>query len=158
MYKPIISIDIAKSKSCAAAFLDYDVPYLKPFSFNHSLDGIHVVLQVLHDLHLNTGIKPDIVLEATGNYSKPISSFFFHAGFNVIILNPLLTHQQKNKSIRKIKTDPVDAYRYHEPRQKAPDENRQRRSNRRNRQRYRDLDPRRLSGRVLIGWCTDFSR
>lgn len=111
MYKPVLSIDVSKSKSCAAAFLDYGEPYLKPFVFSHSPEGTAALVSKLTDLEKCTGIKPDVVLEATGNFSKPISNFFEREGFNVIVLNPLRTHQRKNKSIRKIKTDPVDANR-----------------------------------------------
>nr|WP_301553618.1 transposase [Desulfuribacillus alkaliarsenatis] len=47
----------------------------------------------------------------TGNFSRPLVEFFENEGYRVIILNPLQTHQQKKKSIRKIKTDPIDANR-----------------------------------------------
>lgn len=111
MYKPVLSIDVSKSKSFAAAFLSYEEPYLKPFPFEHSISGTSVLLHHLKDLESKTGFKPDVVLEATGNYSKPISSFFQQQGYNVVILNPIKTHILKAKSIRKVKTDPVDANR-----------------------------------------------
>lgn len=50
-------------------------------------------------------------MEATGNYSKPIASFFRENGYLVYVINPLQTHAQKKKSIRKVKTDPIDANR-----------------------------------------------
>lgn len=111
MYKPVLSIDVSKSKSFAAAFLNYQEPYLKPFSFKHSQDDVGLLVRHLQSLEMKTGVKPDVVLEATGNYSKPISGFFEKSGYNVVVLNPLLTHQQKAKSIRKVKTDPIDANR-----------------------------------------------
>ncbi|MGF7060787.1 transposase [Brassicibacter mesophilus] len=58
-----------------------------------------------------TGTEPSIVLEATGNYSKPITSYFMSHGYDVIVLNPLQTHELKKKTIRKVKTDPVDTNR-----------------------------------------------
>jgi len=111
MYKPVLSIDVSKSKSYAATFLAYGEPYQKPFAFNHSPQGTSLLINRLNELQSKTGIKPDVVLEATGNYSKPISSFFENAGFNVFILNPLQTHLQKKKAVRKVKTDPIDANR-----------------------------------------------
>lgn len=111
MYKPVLSIDVSKSKSCAAAFLSYGETYLKPFSFNHSPEDTNLLVRHLESLERKTGLKPDVVLEATGNYSKPISGFFEQSGYNVVVLNPLQTHQQKAKSIRKVKTDPIDANR-----------------------------------------------
>jgi transposase len=62
-------------------------------------------------MEVKTGTRPDVVLEATGNYSKPISCFFEESGYNVVILNPIKTHILKAKSIRKVKTDPIDANR-----------------------------------------------
>lgn len=111
MLRPVLSIDVSKSKSFAAAFLDYGQPYLKPFSFDHSISGTSVLLKHLKDLEVKTGKKPDVILEATGNYSKPISNFFECNGYKVVILNPIKTHILKAKSIRKVKTDPIDANR-----------------------------------------------
>ena len=111
MYKPVLSIDVSKSKSFAAAFLNYREPYLEPFSFSHSQEDASLLVRHLESLEQKTGVRPDVVLEATGNYSKPISGFFTQSGYNVVVLNPLQTHQQKAKSIRKVKTDPIDANR-----------------------------------------------
>ena len=111
MNNPVLSIDVSKSKSFAASFLAYEKPLSKPFPFSNSLEGTKVLSDQLNKLETQTGIKPEIVLEATGNYSKPITDYFIKAGYNVVVLNPILTHQQKAKSIRKIKTDPIDVAR-----------------------------------------------
>lgn len=58
-----------------------------------------------------TGACPSVVLEATGNYSKPIASYFMNHGYDVVILNPLQAHELKKTTIRKVKTDPVDTNR-----------------------------------------------
>ena len=109
MYKPVLSIDVSKSKSVAAAFISYEEPLSKAFSFTHSPKGTTLLLKHLKELERKTGIKPEVALEATGNYSKPIIDFFQRSGYNVVVLNPIMTHLQKAKSVRKIKTDPVDA-------------------------------------------------
>lgn len=108
MYKPVLSIDVSKSKSVAAAFSSYEEPLSKTFSFSHSPKGTDLLMKHLKELELKTGVKPEVVLEATGNYSKPITDFFQRSGYNVVVLNPIMTHLQKAKSVRKIKTDPVD--------------------------------------------------
>jgi transposase len=69
------------------------------------------LIQCLDMLEKKAGKKPQVVLEATGNYSTPIVSFFQKANYQVVVLNPLETHQLKKKCIRKVKTDPVDANR-----------------------------------------------
>lgn len=111
MNQPVLSIDVAKGKSVAAAFLSYGEVYRKPFSFSHTPDQLSSLLDLLEQLKRENPLHLQVVLEATGNYSKPIVSFFSSHGYPVVVLNPLHTHQMKKKSVRKIKTDPVDAMR-----------------------------------------------
>lgn len=108
---PVLSIDISKSKSYAALFRSYGDPYLKPFPFNHCPSDLSYLSSQLKNIERDTGKKPSVVMEATGNYSKPIASFFRENGYLVYIINPLQTHAQKKKSVRKVKTDPIDANR-----------------------------------------------
>lgn len=108
---PILSIDVSKSNSYAAAFLNNSKPFTEPFKFNHSPKGLDALKKLLNELERVTGVTPKIVLEATGNYSKPIVAYFIHNNYEVIVLNPLQTHNLKKKTIRKVKTDPIDANR-----------------------------------------------
>lgn len=108
---PVLSIDISKSKSVAALFKSYHESVNKPFPFFHTSKDMSRLTDRLSQLEIETGKKPHVVLEATGNYSKPISAYFEDAGYHVTILNPLQTHAEKKKSVRKIKTDPIDANR-----------------------------------------------
>jgi len=108
---PVLSIDVSKSKSYAAVFRGYGDVYLKPFPFNHSPTDLNYLTSQLILLEKETGLKPSVVMEATGNYSKPISSYFRDNGYSVFVINPLQTHAQKKKSVRKVKTDPIDANR-----------------------------------------------
>ena len=108
---PIISIDVSKSNSYAAAFLSNSNPYAKPFKFIHPPKRLDALTTLLKDMEGVTGVTPKVVLEATGNYSKPIVSYFINNHYEVIVLNPLQTHNQKKKTIRKVTTDPVDANR-----------------------------------------------
>ncbi|MBF4691482.1 IS110 family RNA-guided transposase [Fusibacter ferrireducens] len=108
---PVIAIDVSKPKSVAAIFSDRNVCVKKPFVFNHSVSELDQI-----DLWLNTfkqqhGIQPTVVMEATGNYSKPLTAYFYDHGYDIFVLNPLTTSQIKSKSLRKIKTDPVDTMR-----------------------------------------------
>ncbi|MFE0554823.1 transposase [Paenibacillus sp. NPDC058910] len=107
MNQPVLSIDIAKGKSVAAAFSSYGSLVKKPFSFSHSPDDISALLPLLEQLEESTTQRPAIVMEATGNYSKPIASFFFSKGYPVVMLNPLTTHELKKRSTRKVKTIPL---------------------------------------------------
>lgn len=111
MNQPVLSIDVAKGKSVAAAFSAYGNVFRKPFSFSHSPQGVSELIPLMNQLEELTGMRPQVVMEATGHYSKPLVSFFAAHGFPVVLLNPLLTHQLKKKATRKVKTDPVDALR-----------------------------------------------
>ena len=111
MQQPVLSIDVAKGKSVAAAFSAYGSIVRKPFTFSHTPDGVSSLLPVLQLLEQMTDQRPHVVLEATGHYSKPLVSFFSSHKYPVIVLNPLLTHQLKKKATRKVKTDPIDAMR-----------------------------------------------
>lgn len=108
---PVLSIDVSKSKSYATLFRSYGDLYLKPFPFNHCPSDLNYLTSQLKNIEKDTGKKPSVVMEATGNYSKPIASFFRENGYPVYVINPLQTHAQKKKSVRKVKTDPIDANR-----------------------------------------------
>jgi len=58
-----------------------------------------------------TGKQPPVVLEATGHYHTPIVQYLEERFYLLIIVNPLISHRAKSSSLRKVKTDAVDAYR-----------------------------------------------
>lgn len=106
--RPVLSVDVSKEKSVAGAFLDLNCPLGKPQVFQHSRKELLKLSAYLKELEQSYLVNPQVVMEATGNYSKPLAEFFHSEGFEVFVLNPLTTHQVKKKTIRKIKTDPVD--------------------------------------------------
>lgn len=111
MNNATLCIDVAKNKSVARAFLPGNHPFCKPFTFNHTQTDIAKTSELLDELKSKAGSTPDIVLEATGSYSKPLVRHFYSSGYNVVQLNPLQTGLQKRRSLRKIKTDPIDTSR-----------------------------------------------
>ena len=50
-----------------------------------------------------------IVIEATGGYHYDITFFLQEKGFQVFVINPLITKRYLQSSIRKVKTDKADA-------------------------------------------------
>ncbi|NMP23531.1 IS110 family transposase [Sulfobacillus sp. DSM 109850] len=66
---------------------------------------------VLDDLAAQTGCPPTVILESTGPYHVPVVRFLEDHGYAYILLNPLIPYQAKQSSLRKVKTDAVDAYR-----------------------------------------------
>ena len=55
------------------------------------------------------GYQPSVVLESTGHYHIPIIQFLEEQKYVYIIVNPLISHRAKSSSLRKVKTDAIDA-------------------------------------------------
>ncbi|MGG1679696.1 IS110 family transposase [Neobacillus sp. NRS-1170] len=108
---PVVSLDVSKGKSEVQAFLDKGKPYGKSFSINHDLDGLGSLLEFLEGIKDKAGIQPPVVLEATGHYHTPVVQFLEQHQYLLIIVNPLISHRAKSASLRKVKTDAIDAYR-----------------------------------------------
>jgi len=108
---PVIGLDVSKGESEVQAFLDKGKPYRKSFSIKHDLDGLGSLLEFLEDLKNKTGVQPSVVLEATGHYHAPVVQFLEEHQYLLIIVNPLISHRAKSSSLRKVKTDAIDAYR-----------------------------------------------
>ena len=111
MNRPVLSLDVSKGSSYVATYLSMHEPFKKPVSVPHTPEGLALLLDRLRNMEYLTGERPQVILESTGNYSKPITHNLQEAGYSVIVLNPIQTYQQKRRSIRKVKTDPVDAKR-----------------------------------------------
>lgn len=111
MLKPVLSLDVSKGSSYVASYLSPNEPFKKPVSILHDPQGLELILDRLKHMEYLTGEKPQVILESTGNYSKPITYCLQEAGYSVIVLNPIQTYQQKRRTIRKVKTDSVDARR-----------------------------------------------
>jgi transposase len=108
---PVVGLDVSKGESEVQAFLDKGKPYRKSFSIKHDLDGLGSLLEFLEGLKDKTGIQPAVVLEATGHYHAPVVQFLEEHQYLLIIVNPLISHRAKSSSLRKVKTDAIDAYR-----------------------------------------------
>lgn len=61
-----------KSSSFVATYLSMYAPFKKLISVPHNPQGVTVLLDRLRDMEHLTGERPQVILESTGNYSKPI--------------------------------------------------------------------------------------
>jgi transposase len=105
-----VGIDVAKDKhDCVITNSDGEI-LAKAFSFPNNLDGFNMLIQRISSVTTTTSnIK--VGLEATGHYSYNILGFLLDKGFNIYLLNPLHTNLfRKSLSLRKTKTDKVDAH------------------------------------------------
>lgn len=105
-----VGIDVSKDKhDCYITNSNGEV-LAKAFSFTNNLDGFNMLFQRISSFSSNfSNIK--IGLEATGHYSYNLLGFLLNKGFIAYVLNPLHANLfRKSLSLRKTKTDKVDAH------------------------------------------------
>jgi transposase len=107
---PVIGLDVAKGESQVQAFLDKRKPYRKSFSVLHNVEEFNTFLKFLKEIETLAGKKPSVVMESTGHYHFPVVQFLEEHQYVYIIVNPLIAHRAKSPSLRKVKTDAIDAY------------------------------------------------
>jgi transposase len=107
---PVVGLDISKGESQVQAFVDKGKPFRKSFKVSHTLEGLGLLVEFLDHVQKETGQKPPVILEATGHYQTPVVQYLDKRGYLLIIINPLISYKAKSSSLRKVKTDAVDAY------------------------------------------------
>jgi len=107
---PVVGLDISKGESQVQAFVDKGKPFRKSFKVSHTLEGLGLLVDFLEHVQKETGKKPPLILEATGHYQTPVVQYLEERGYLLIIINPLISYRAKSSSLRKVKTDAVDAY------------------------------------------------
>ena len=107
---PVVGLDVAKGESQVQAFLDQSKPYGKSFSMKHIKEELDHFLEFLKEIEEVTGQMPMVILESTGHYHSPVIQYLEEQGIPYILLNPIISYQAKKSSLRKVKTDAIDAY------------------------------------------------
>ncbi|MEM1506396.1 transposase, partial [Domibacillus sp. 8LH] len=107
---PVVGLDISKGESQVQAFLDKGKPYSKSFKVNHTLEGLRSLVSFLENVKQEAGKKPSVILEATGHYQTPVVQYLEERGYLLVIINPLISYKARGSSLRKVKTDAIDAY------------------------------------------------
>lgn len=107
-----VGIDVASKKhDCFLMQDETGLIYSKPFSIDNNEEGykkLHTAITNFVKQTKDSNVR--IGLESTGHYSNNILNYFYKAGFQVALINPLLTNMdRKATSVRKTKTDKVDS-------------------------------------------------
>jgi len=104
-----IGIDIAK-KTHEVCFLDQDGQVLDGNSFKipNTLSGVDK-LQKMFDKYALTPENAQVGMEATGHYWLVLYSWLFEKGFDIKVINPIVTDALRHMHVRKVKNDSVDA-------------------------------------------------
>lgn len=107
-----VGIDVASKKhDCFLMQDETGMIYSKPFSIDNNEEGykkLHTAITNFVEQTNDSNVR--IGLESTGHYSNNILNYFYKAGYQVALINPLLTNMdRKATSVRKTKTDKVDS-------------------------------------------------
>jgi transposase len=107
---PVIGLDVSKGQSEGQVFLNKGQPYGRSFRFLHTLEGLEDLLSMINEVRSKTGSSPVVILESTGHYHQAVVQFLESREILFLVINPLISYQAKKSSLRKVKTDAVDAY------------------------------------------------
>ena len=105
-----IGIDVAKDKhDCFITNSDGEVLF-NAFTISNNREGFETLFQRIKSVSNNL-VKVKVGLEATGHYSYNLLGFLLDKGLTTFVINPLHTNlYRKSLSLRKTKTDKVDAH------------------------------------------------
>lgn len=104
-----VGIDVSKDKHDCFILSSEGETLADGFTIPNTLDGFNFLLRKIQDCTTPQD-KIKVGLEATGHYSYNLLGFLLDNGLATYVLNPLRTNlYQKSLSLRKTKTDRVDA-------------------------------------------------
>jgi transposase len=106
-----IGIDVAKHKHDCCIIDSTGTIITDSLRIPNSKDGFETLFNTIITALGSSNISnAKIGLESTGHYSTNITNFLYSKGFNLVVLNPLVTNAfRKAGTLRKTKTDKCDA-------------------------------------------------
>ena len=100
-----IGIDVSKGKSTVCGMkLGGEIVYT-PFEVQHTREGMSELVSLLR----GSGEEVRVVLESTGSYHCPVVAALLENGIFVSVVNSLRMKRFCSQSIRRVKTDQIDA-------------------------------------------------
>lgn len=106
----LVGIDVAKDKHDCFICNSEGEALCKTFSFPNSMEGFNDLYVKIKSFSEDLS-KLKVGLEATGHYSYNLLGFLLNKGLPTFVINPLHTSlYRKSLSLRKTKTDKVDAH------------------------------------------------
>jgi len=107
-----VGIDVSADFSWISILTPDHKPVVKPFKVLHNdLDSLERAVSTIKKAEECNSMKARTFLESTGIYHYPLFRYLKKSGFEVFILNPLITDSNKNSGIRKVKNDKSDSFR-----------------------------------------------
>lgn len=100
-----IGIDVSKGKSTVCGMKPGGEIVYTPFEIQHTREGMSELLSLLR----GSGEEVRVVLESTGSYHCPVVAALLENGIFVSVVNSLRMKRFCSQSIRRVKTDQIDA-------------------------------------------------
>jgi transposase len=101
-----VGIDVGADFSYMSLALPNQTLIGKPFKIIHansnSLEKAVATIQEAEESH---SMKARIIMESTGIYHYPLFCYLRDKGFNVIVINPIISKNSTNMNIRKVEND-----------------------------------------------------
>lgn len=109
---PFISVGIdvgADFSELSIALPNYDLVG-KPYKLIHSKpQSLQGAVERIRAAERRENLRAKIFLESTGIYHYPLYYYFKDLGYEIFVLNPLITHANQNINIRKVHNDKLDS-------------------------------------------------
>lgn len=105
-----VGIDVGADFSFMSIALPNRTFVGKPFKITHSnLNSLETAVSKIKEAEESNSLKARIFLESTGVYHYPLFCYLRDKGFNVAIINPIITNNSTNLNIRKVHNDKFDS-------------------------------------------------
>ena len=105
-----IGIDVSKGKSTVCGMKPGGEIVYAPFEVQQTREGMSELVSLLR----SSGEEVRAVLESTGSYHCPVVAALLENGIFVSVVNSLRMKRFCSQSIRKVKTDRIDAKELHD--------------------------------------------
>lgn len=105
-----VGIDVGADFSFMSIALPNQTLAGKPFKILHSdLNSLSIAASKIKEAEELYSLESRIFLESTGIYHYPLFCYLRDKGFNVSVINPIITKSSTNMNIRKVHNDRVDS-------------------------------------------------
>ena len=105
-----VGIDVGADFSFMSIALPNQTFVGKPFKITHSnLNSLETAVSKIKEAEESNSLKARIFLESTGVYHYPLFCYLCNKGFNVAVINPIITNNSTNLNIRKVHNDKFDS-------------------------------------------------
>jgi len=102
-----VGIDVSKGKSTVCILKPGGEVVKPPFEMDHTVENLDSLVSLINSFDEETRV----VLEDTGHYHLPVTSYLSSHGIFVCCINALRMKKYCAQSIRRAKTDKIDAVR-----------------------------------------------